>query len=150
MILDRLENAGRYRGLHAGLAAAFDYIASGKLAELPVGKHEIDGKRLFVMVADERGRGEGVPKLEAHKRYIDIQMVTTGQDRIGWKPTKLCQPDAEGFHEDKDIGFFGDEPENWLVLHPGDFTVFFPEDAHAPLSTEGTMHKAVFKIALDW
>jgi beta-galactosidase beta subunit len=32
----------------------------------------------------------------------------------------------------------------------GHFTIFFPQDAHAPLAAEGALRKAVAKIAVDW
>ena len=45
------------------------------------------------------------------------------------------------------IEFFDCEPETWLALQPGEFALFFPNDAHAPLvGGEKTIRKAVFKI----
>lgn len=150
MILDRLENQALYRDLHPGLAAAFDFLANNQLRSLPHGKHEIDGERLFVTLGARRGKGMGGAKLEAHKRYLDIQLVLSGSDRIGYKPTSQCRPDADGFNDSADIGFFDDEPTSWLELVPGSFAIFHPQDAHAPLSTDDEMLKVVVKIALDW
>ena len=49
--------------------------------------------------------------------------------------------------EKRDIEFFDCEPETWLTLQPGEFTLFFPNDAHAPLvGGEKSIRKAVFKI----
>ena len=65
-------------------------------------------------------------------------------------PVGHCQPDADGFNDSADIGFFDDEPTSWLELVPGCFAIFHPQDAHAPLSTDDEMLKVVVKIALDW
>jgi beta-galactosidase beta subunit len=46
------------------------------------------------------------------------------------------------------VGFFYDRPTTWLTLSAGQFAVFFPEDAHAPLAGQGGVHKAVVKVAV--
>ena len=52
-----------------------------------------------------------------------------------------------GYDEKRDIEFFDCEPETWLTLQPGEFALFFPNDAHAPLvGGEKSIRKAVFKI----
>ena len=49
MILDALGNAARYDRLHPLFAAAFGADALG-IADLPVGKHAIEGDRLLVII----------------------------------------------------------------------------------------------------
>ena len=50
MIVDHLENAGRYEGLHAGFDVAFKFLRSPNLASLALGRHAIDGDRVFAVV----------------------------------------------------------------------------------------------------
>lgn len=150
MIFDHFDNATQYRGIHAGLDAAFDYIAGHRFEEDTPGKIDVDGGRLFYTIAPVQGKGKGLAKLEAHQRYIDIQFVLSGNDVIGLKPTPECQADPNGFDTAKDIGFYEDAPESWITLKPGRFVILWPQDAHAPLSTQESMNKVVFKIALDW
>jgi len=146
MILDRLENAGRYEGAHKGFRAAFDFLRSAGLADLAPGRHDVDGDRVFVMIARDSGRGHGGAKLEAHRKYIDIQVAIAGAEEIGWKPVADCrQPEAE-FDAAKDIVFFRDPSDLWLPMPAGTFAVFFPEDAHAPLAGKGPLHKAIAKV----
>lgn len=161
MILDRLSNADQYTILHPGLSPGFAWLR-GALAEPPeLGRHPLDGDRLFVIVADEVGRGHDRAKLEVHRRYIDIQMTlpspgraTTGaheaQDIIGWRALADCSAPEADFKADRDIQFFRDRPETWLALPPGVFAIFYPTDAHAPLAGAGPVRKAVVKVALDW
>jgi YhcH/YjgK/YiaL family protein len=47
----------------------------------------------------------------------------------------------------RDIEFFTDRPDVWIPVKPGQFVVFFPEDAHAPLVGAGEIHKIVVKVA---
>ncbi|MDH7504523.1 MAG: YhcH/YjgK/YiaL family protein, partial [Verrucomicrobiota bacterium] len=80
--------------------------------------------------------------------YIDIQFCLSGHEEIGWKPTDSCCG-AEGFDEEKDLGFFTDESEAWSAVGPGRFAIYFPADAHAPLGGAGPVHKVVVKVAAE-
>ena len=86
MILDTLAASVRYFRLHPGFPAAFAYLQSLSHIERVEGRRELDGERLFGGVACSDGRGREGAKLEAHRRYIDIQMCLTGQETIGWRP----------------------------------------------------------------
>ncbi|MBN1904475.1 MAG: YhcH/YjgK/YiaL family protein [Deltaproteobacteria bacterium] len=81
--------------------------------------------------------------------YIDIQLVLSGTDNMGWKPLKGCKRPASGFDMDEDIGFFNDGPDVFIPVRPGYFVIFTPDDAHMPLIGEGELHKIVIKIAAE-
>jgi len=148
MVLDTLGCAERYAGLHPRFAEAFRYLASTDLAALPTGRTDIDGDRLFVILDRKDGRGRGGARLEAHRRYIDIQFTIEGDEEIGWTPLASCAAPDGSFDETKDILFFGDAPSAWVRVPPGSFAIFFPEDAHAPLAGHGALVKAIVKIAV--
>lgn len=149
MILDHLEHAERYVGLHPAFGQAFEFLRQGNLAELPPGRHEVDGDRLYAMVIQGPGKGQEEARLEVHRRYIDIQFSVCGADLIGWKPTGRCSAPEENFDADKDLGFHPDAPDAWIAVNPGAFAVFYPEDAHAPMAATGELHKVVMKVAVD-
>jgi YhcH/YjgK/YiaL family protein len=149
MIIDRLENADRYCDMHPGFAKAFAFLRRGDLAKLPAERHEVDGDRLFCMISKGPGRPRAEAKLEAHRKYIDIQYVIAGTEEMGWKPTADCRVVDVPYDGDKDIEFFKDEPDSWNKVPAGSFVIFFPQDAHAPLVGDGQIHKAVLKIAVD-
>lgn len=148
MILDVLENAHRYPALHPLFATAFAFLARPDLKELPLGKHAIDGDRLFVIVAKEAGRTKDEAVLEAHQRYIDIQCILDGTDTMGWKATSRCSQPTKEYDPKADEQCFSDAPEAWVAVHPGAFVIFFPEDAHAPLVSASMLHKVVVKVAV--
>jgi YhcH/YjgK/YiaL family protein len=150
MILDRLALAGRYASMHPGFAKAFEFLAATDLAELALGKLPIDGDRLYAIAMIDPGRGRHGAKLEAHRKYIDIQCVVSGCEGMGWKSLADCRRPESTFEPSRDIGFFLDSPDSWFTMHPGEFAIFFPEDAHAPLAGEGDVRKVVVKVALEW
>jgi biofilm protein TabA len=148
MVLDTLALAGRYSALHPGFAAAFAFLTKTNLASLAAGRHDIDGDRIFVLIDHTDGRGRHGARLEAHRRYIDIQYTFEGMEEIGWTPVAACRPFAGGFDDAKDIGFFDDRPATWVSVPPGYFVIFFPDDAHAPLGGQGRLKKAIVKVDL--
>lgn len=150
MILDRLDLASRYYGTHPGFAAAFAALAQPGLAELPSGKHTIDGDRLYLMVNRDPGRGQDGAKLEAHRNYIDIQLTLVGQEVIGWKALEECKDCTETYTPERDVAFWSDRPESWFAVPPGKFAIFFPADVHAPLGGQGELLKIVVKVAVNW
>lgn len=150
MIIDRLDRASRYLAVHPGLGPGMEFLRRLNLEQLAVGRHEVDGRRLFAMVAQDQGRGREKSLLEFHRRYIDIQYLAAGVDVIGWQPTDLCHRIATPYDDEKDIGFFYDRPQTWVEVPTGYFAILFPEDSHAPLATTGSVHKVVVKVAVDW
>lgn len=65
---------------------------------------------------------------------------------MGWKARSRCQRLQDQYDVEKDIEFFGDVPDNYVSLLPGEFVVFFPDDALAPLIGTDVVHKVVIKV----
>ncbi len=148
MILDPIENLRLYMPLHPLIPRVVEFLAAGDLASLPLGRHEIDGRRLFIIRDLAGGKGHDGVRLEAHRNYIDIQIALDRPDVIGYRPLIRCQQVREPYDAARDIEFFADSPESWINLSPGNFAIFFPTDAHAPLAIPGPIQKAVFKLAV--
>jgi YhcH/YjgK/YiaL family protein len=108
---------------------------------------EIDGDRLFALVMRGAGKPVSEAPLETHRRYIDIQYIVSGVDRMGWKPASECRP-GRGYDEVRDLEFHDPSPEVWINVSAGRMAIFFPEDAHAPLAHTGvSLQKIVVKVA---
>jgi len=148
MIIDTLANAGKYHGLHSRFAKAFEYIASQNLAAIEPGKYEIDGKALHVAVSAKDGVKPAAANFEAHNEYIDIQVLISGKEEMGWRPRNTCQQPKGEFNTEKDVIFYNDQPDTYFQLQPGQFAIFFPEDVHAPMIGEGPIKKMVIKVKL--
>lgn len=158
MILDTLATADRYIRLHPAFARAFVYLRDANWTELLSAaegaarhstRHAIDGDRMYVSIDHVEGRGREGARLEAHRRYIDVQFTIDGHEEIGWKPLGDCAVTAIAYDGAKDVMFFSDRPDSWLSLPAGHFAIFFPDDAHAPLAGRGTVKKAIVKIATE-
>ena len=150
MILDQLESLGCYRGISKSLDIAIDYLRKTDLAALDIGSHQVDGDRVLanVMTYETKRPEEG--KLEAHRKYIDIQVVLEGEERCFCAPLSLAT--ALGpFDEAKDFGLYDGPRLTTMRLSTDNFAIFFPQDAHAPaLDLEGkaAVRKVVMKVAV--
>ena len=149
MILANLSQAERYSSLHPLFAHAFDYIRNNDLNALAPGRYPVVGEDMFVIIEHAQGKPVEHARLEAHRKYIDIQLVLEGDEKMGWKPLEECLNPMSEHSMEKDIRFFIDAPASWLAVPPDHFCIFFPEDAHAPLVGNGLIRKAIFKVAVN-
>ena len=149
MILDILENAHLYQSLNKGFEKAIAFLLRPDLHDLPVETYEIEGDQIYAMVQKVPGRKKEDALLETHEKYIDIQVVLSGTDTMGWKPKSACKQPTSDYDPEKDVQLFKDAPDTWLATESGAFAIFFPEDAHMPVISEGELHKVVVKIAVE-
>jgi YhcH/YjgK/YiaL family protein len=91
-----------------------------------------------------------VQKLEAHRRYIDIQMVMRGSEKMGYAHISGARPKSM-YDEAKDIIFL-DGNTDTLTVDATLFLIFYPQDAHMPALNVGAhpqqVKKAVFKVKM--
>jgi len=150
MIIDTLFQSARYTSLSPRFAAAFEY-----LRQLPAdqadGRYEIDGDNCFALVQSYSTKPLAQARMEAHRRYIDIQFIQAGFETMLWAPLATLQVTQE-YSEEKDVAFFATPARTIsLNLAAGEFAIFYPEDGHAPCLEYGsstTVRKTVIKVAV--
>jgi YhcH/YjgK/YiaL family protein len=148
MIFDHINNAGLYATLSPGLSAAFDYLRSTDFTTIVPGRYDIDAENVFALVSQYATKPRASGKLEAHRRYIDVQYLALGRELLGFAPIGLCEP--KPYDDAKDCLFLAG-PVDFLPLQPGMFAVFFPHDAHMPgiaVAAPEPVKKIVVKVAV--
>lgn len=146
MIIDSVKSFERYITLHKGFEKVYKFLKDNNIFELPEGEYEIDGKIVYCTVSDGMGRGFEDYQLEVHDAYIDIHLLLSGTETIGFKDRSKCESDNASYDEIKDIALLPDEAEVFVTLGEGNFAVCFPRDAHAPLLGAERIKKAIFKV----
>jgi YhcH/YjgK/YiaL family protein len=148
MIFDTLSNCFLYSNLTPRLKIAFDYLPSTVLASLPVGRIDLDGDHVYAMVQEYTTKPLADGKWESHRRYLDVQYMIRGCERIDFallKTMKLGEYIAEkDFQAMSGIG-------HSLNLVEGSFAIFFPQDAHKPglvIGAPSSVKKVVVKCEL--
>jgi len=149
MITDRINYANLYHPLSSGIRHAFEYLQQTNLASLPPGKYEVGGGNLYVMSQEYTTKLPEQGKWEAHRRYIDLQYIVSGTERIGYAHlSRLSQGDYNSEKDFQALTGVGD----YITLSAGDFMLLFPEDAHMPGMAVGDpvpVKKVVVKIAVS-
>lgn len=148
MIADTLSNAHLYENLSPRIALAFDYLRGTDLARAPVGTCEIDGRRVYAMIQEYATLPRRQGTWEAHRRYIDLQYVVSGSERIGYARLGRLRPGV--YDPAKDVVPLAGTGD-FLLLGPGGFMLLFPEDAHMPriaAREPAPVRKVVVKIAV--
>jgi biofilm protein TabA len=151
MILDTIDNARLYVGLHARFAKAFEILKDKVLSQKQDGKYAVDGENIYYTIQHYTTKPLSEGNLEAHRKYIDIQFLLEGEELLGYAPLKGLTV-AEEYNSQKDIAFFNTPKEITKVkLEPGLFCILFPDDAHLPcrqLAGPAEVRKVVIKIKI--
>lgn len=149
MVLDSVENIGLYKGLSNNIKKAIEYISSINLNELPLGKHEILGDEIFLLINEYNTKEESLCVTESHKKYIDIQIMLQGEEKFGFEVLKN-QEVTEAYNVEKDYTFYKANLD-YLLLRADNFAIFFPNDLHCPgisIANEALVKKAVVKVCV--
>lgn len=153
MIICTFENLERYKGIHTNLDVAIDWFKSKHWEKLPEGKHVISGDNVYVLVQRYVTKSEYMCKMEAHRQYIDIQMLKQGREIIktaSVNDLEVSEPytsDIEFYTISKN-GLFPDIAVHSAFLLPGKCAIFFPEDAHMPCIQADEEGSEVVKIVV--
>jgi YhcH/YjgK/YiaL family protein len=153
MIVSYLTHIHDQIRMSANLEKAFQFLSQNDLANLPDGRAIIDGENVYAEVQSYDTKPQSEAKYEAHRRYIDVQFVVSGEEYIGWSPIEKLNITTP-YNTEHDY-LLGNAPANEVTLvrlNVGQFAVLYPFDAHAPrLSVGQATHikKIVVKVAVN-
>ena len=130
--------------------SAYDFIVN-KADEAAVGKYELEGGT-YVSVQEYTTKARSEAKYEAHKKFIDIQLILSGRELIAVTPIEKMEIKDE-YNEAKDVMFFqhNDECTDY-VLEAGDFLILYPQDVHMPgvcVNERSLVRKIVVKVPVS-
>ncbi len=124
MIIDRMDYITEYESMLPHLASGLAFLQENP--RLSEGKHVFPGGFVLVQAGMTRPVAEGT--FEAHKKYIDIQILVEGNEIVVWnRLEKMTQ--IGDYDEEKDKLTLGGEGAV-LELKPGMFCALFSSDAH--------------------
>ena len=147
MIIDKLTNSQLYSGLGERIDKAFAYLKETDFSNKELGKYDINGENIFALVNEYNTKDESEGKLEAHKKYIDVQFVAKGSELMGYAPL-VNQKIIDEYNEQNDITFFSGE-KSFTQVNEGMFAIFFPTDIHLPgikVNEKEYVKKVVIKV----
>ncbi len=150
MIFDQLKHAEIYFPLGERVRKAFEYLQSTDFKSVEPGKYSIDGDEIYAIVSQYDTKPVTSGKWEAHKKYLDIQFIVDGKEKIGYSfSNKMIV--THNYDDDKDIMFLKGEGQ-FITIDAGYFAVFFPSDIHMPgiaINISTPVKKVVVKVKVD-
>lgn len=149
MIYGEIKDLNQYKGISKNLDKAIEYILSGEYKKGTPGKNIIDGDNLYFnypSCAMTKEIRDGF--FEGHKKYIDIHIVISGEENLGYTPrsevTIKQKYDSEG-----DCELYDGALKNIFHVTEDGFVMFFPDEPHMALLKVGEIKeitKVIFKV----
>lgn len=149
MIYDSLNNFGMYLCLHPHFADARAFLKEHEadLQTLAPGSYDINNSGAFALISAYESKPVCEGFLEYHRKFIDIQIIIAGREKIGIAHKDKCR-DQE-YLKEKDMGKLNGTAD-FIAMDTTNFAIFFPQDAHMPQIScsdkRESVKKIVFKI----
>lgn len=145
MIIDKFDNIQFYNGILPNLENGLQAI---KLlpAEAEIGKYEFEGGFFMVQEGETKPIEEG--DFEAHRKYVDVQIVLEGKEEVAWADIGDLQENG-GYNENTDKAMYQGKADTVIEVLAGMCYVAFPQDAHKAIrytKQPGFYKKIVMKL----
>jgi len=150
MIIDVIQNAEFYYGLSDKMEIALKFLKENKFEEMAAGRYEILGDKVYALVQEYTPKEIEEYEYEAHRKYIDIQFVVSGKERMAYSYIDNLSISKEYDEIKERLRLKGNG--DLITVKENSFVIFMPSDAHAPcLKLDDCSHvkKVVVKVSID-
>lgn len=132
---------------------AVEFLKDTNFEEYKPGEYEIRNRDVFFQVHDIMTKEINQAKPEVHRKYLDIQFLFKGKERIGVVDDTGDNEVAEDLLIERDLLFYKEVSDvTFITMKEGDFCVFFPSDVHLPgceRNGKSMIRKIVYKVKVD-
>lgn len=143
MIFDKIENLRQYDVVSDKV---LEFILNLDMST-PTGRCVIDEKT-YANIEEYNTKPHENCFFEAHKRYIDIQLLLKGEERLDVRHIDGLTVKTP-YDDEKDLVFFENRDETASVkLQEGSFALLFPHDAHRPQMCLSGVSECVKKVVV--
>jgi len=131
MIISTLSTCKRYYAFGEGFKKAFEFLKNNDIRNMELGRHDIDGNKVYILVQEYVSKTIDHCGLEAHSKYADVHYVAEGFEYLGYTSLERAGKPITAYDPKADAVFFEKECQ-YILLQKGDIAIVFPEDAHMP------------------
>jgi len=153
MIVGKLCDLYRYKGIAKNIDTAIDWILNTDLLALPKGKIVVDGANVYANRDTYVARPLEECFFENHENYIDIQIVLKGKEVIGY--THISNPTlvkTVEYNAEKDVTKYNYDPKGavFFTVEEG-FALVYTEDVHLAKckADDEIVEKLVVKVKIE-
>lgn len=144
MIIDHIDNIMNYEPLLPNLKHGVAALKNA--AEFEHERYEFEGGYFMVQKGTTRPISEGT--YEAHRNYIDVQIILEGSEEMAWEDIRKLET-VILYQPEKDAERLKGNYDHVMKITKGMFYVAFPHDGHQPVSHTAEMQsfvKVVMKL----
>lgn len=150
MIYDKIDNIDLYKGLSEDIYLGLEFLKKAT-PEIENGVHEIS-PRVKAIVSEYKTKEVNEYGFEAHKKFIDIQFLLKGSEKICCLPLDQLI-ETKPYSEENDAAFYtANTKPIEMTLGDGYFAIFFPQDGHMPqlcVNVPADVKKVVVKVRIE-
>ena len=131
---------------------AFTFLKNGDLSKLEMKRYDIDNNNLYTTISEYFTKNEADARFEVHQKYIDIQYVISGTEKMTTAPLSMKNEILVPYDSAKDVEFMTVTQSADHIATPGRFFIFFPSDIHRPsvkVGENSQVRKVVVKVKVD-
>ncbi|MCR5130712.1 MAG: YhcH/YjgK/YiaL family protein [Prevotella sp.] len=149
MIYDKIDNLETYAGISEDIRIGLEFLRDAK-PDMANGVYQLN-PRVKAIVSEYETKPQNENGFEAHRQYIDIQYTLKGQERVACLPIEKLT-ETKPYSEEGDCALYSAAiipHPSYLILQPGYFAIFFPQDGHMPglcATTPEPVRKVVVKV----
>lgn len=133
------------------IQTALEYLKSHDFTTMETGVYQIQGNEIYAQVMDAQTGAVSEKRPEVHEKFVDVQFLASGRERLGFTPDTGSYEVDERI-EEKDLIFYkAVEQEGFVEAVPGCYSIFFPADVHRPAVAADepmTIRKVVVKVSV--
>lgn len=154
MIVGYLQELAQQCAISPSIKKALDFLNEAAIRDILDGRIEIDGNRVYAIVQSYQSKSDiDKVRFEAHCKFIDIQYIVSGKERIGWAPVDKLMTTVP-YDVAKDVRYGVIPPKAFTLIRysAGQAVILYPTDAHAPGLADGDprkVKKIVVKVAVS-
>ena len=131
MIYDKIDNLGIYTGISEDIRLGLEWLRDVN-PDIEKGVYELS-PRVKAIVSEYTTKEVNENGYEAHRDYIDIQYLISGQEKICHLPLEYLK-ETKAFNKEIDAAFYEEAnvQTQEIIIGNGYFAIFFPKEGHEP------------------
>lgn len=150
MIYDKIDNLRIYAGISEDIRLGLEWLRDVN-PDIEKGVYELS-PRVKAIVSEYTTKEVNENGYEAHRDYIDIQYLISGQEKICCLPLEYLK-ETKAYNKDIDAAFYEEVyvQTQEMAIGNGYFAIFFPQDGHMPglcVDISKMVRKVVIKVKL--
>lgn len=150
MIYDKIDNIELYKGLSENINLGLEFLTNAT-SDIDNGAYELS-PRVKAIVSEYKTMEVNEYGFEAHKKFIDIQFLLKGSEKICCLPIEQLK-ETKTYSEENDAAFYASNTNPIeMTLGNGYFAIFYPQDGHMPqlcVNEPVDVKKVVIKVRIE-